>query len=182
MESEHASENVRAKPIMFVQTAALIASCADELAEMIRMLIGRKRLPRRFPAGPALEEWLRFYRGHRRLMNALGRAALGDVGASATELWDGWRKLIRMPQEQLEAEIREAVEEFPEVMKQLAKVLVGVVEFPADEENTRAVLKEVETAVANDAGEGGPIDVLMHSAEGQFWFRVQVWGQSLISD
>lgn len=66
MKPEPPPEQGKQTPLLFVVMAVLIASSADGLAELLRMLIGRRRARRRLPAGPELGEWLRLYRGHHR--------------------------------------------------------------------------------------------------------------------
>jgi len=85
-----------AKPLLFVQTAVLIASSAGDLAELLRMLIGRKRAPRRLPPGPLLGEWLTLYRRHRRLADAMSQSQMGGLGMSASKVQDALRELARM--------------------------------------------------------------------------------------
>src|SRR5512136_2998965 len=97
----------KGKPLAFVVLAVLIASSADQAAELVRILIGRKRSARRLPPGPALGEWLGLYRHHRRLVNAVGEPYMADWGMSASEAQDALRKLGQMPEDERRAEVRE---------------------------------------------------------------------------
>ena len=82
MKPELLQNRGEARPLLFVQMAVLIASSADGLAELLRMLIGRKRAPRRLPPVSPLSEWLPHFQRHSRLADAMVRSQMSGLGAS----------------------------------------------------------------------------------------------------
>lgn len=156
------------KPLIFVVIATQIASSADDLCELVQSFTGNKRLARKLPAPPPVNQWIKMYRHHNQMWNAINSfdelAGIEDV--TAQEMSRGWRGLVAMPEDERRETLAEFVSE--DEMREILTCLAGV-EFPPPQPVVTQLVRHFETEVASGQDQIGAI---IDSLEMQFFFRV----------
>ena len=159
------------KPFLFVVIAVQIAGGIDDIAELMRILVGRKKSPRRSPEPPPLDHWLKLYKKHRRLGDANFAVATGADDVKGSEAADVFRSMQGAPRDDVREAMQAIAEEDPNVLKQFLQMVTGV-PFPPDIDTLRGMLEGMEAQADEGQDQGEPFDLFMHSLEGQFCFRV----------
>lgn len=158
------------KPLIFVVIAAQIASSADDLCDLVKAFIDKKKLPQKVPPPPSVKHWISMYRRHNRMWNALIpiEDLSGIGGVTAQDASRGWRQLIAMPQDERKAALSEATSE--DEIHEMLKLLVGV-EFPPPQSEVTRLVRHFEGEVEDGQDQIGE---MIDSLEMQFFFRVWV--------
>lgn len=156
----------RVVPRIFLLQAVQIAASADDLLELLRVMVGREKPPRTLPPPPKLDAWLRMHRSHRRVMDGIGSAFGMPEDCTATQASQELLALLRLPKEYLEASLRTD----PEGCAVLASMLRPVF-FPPDDATLRGLLTDLDRNQGEDERET-PASLLVSLPAGRFFFRV----------
>lgn len=153
------------QPAALVYLAIEVASSADAVEGVLRVLAGREKPKTPLPPVPPLRDWLPLYRRHRVILAAMlqTEASEGETGAEVVGLM---KALPRVSEEEWAAEVADSGED---ELKALLSPFLGI-PFPPDDATLRAILDDMH----GSADDAATLESCLATPAGQFFARVFV--------
>lgn len=154
-------------PATFVACVAQVASGADVLYDLMKLYQPGQRLPAKMPDPPPIDEWLRLYRDHDRVIDWAGHLFQIDeiFGMSASKLLDWFRLFLKMNQEQ-------KVEVLKALPQDQLRLLAGMLSNATNPPDVSYFATMEARERAEDEADANRTDDLMVLPEAQFFYRV----------
>ncbi len=157
------------QPWLFVILAVQIASSADWLRDLIRITVLGKKQLNPLPSRPPLSQWIKMYRNHRKMQNAVAIADGIPEELNASDTLDLLRQIPQMDHDEIKEVITQCTEE---EKRAIVRIFMGV-PFPPDEPTLRTYLDELDsTSVLENSEEERGFDAAIGTPELQYFIRV----------